>query len=136
LRAVRGAHGRAAAQRALAFAKLLDEYDVISDLLEQRPSPYATRRTIGDIYSGFQNLPQDEEARWAAESVLNLRDAVRVLALGLDYRRFRRFQRVTPEVYGFRDERYKLANTSRIPTIEEYKQALQFVVECALQVQD
>lgn len=126
----------AAATAAIAFAKLLDEYDPVSELLEERP-PERYPRRIGNFYDGYHALPKDEETSWAADSVEYLLQAVRVLALGLDYRRFRRFADMTPAVSSEADQSYFVSVTPspKPRTREDCEEALAFVVDCALRVQ-
>lgn len=127
----------ASRQLAIAFDKLLQEYDVMRDLIADRPyapSPSGSRFT--HQADDRRTRESDEERRWAADAVEDLASAVRVLALGLDYRRFGRFRRTTPDVHRRISGEYVTSSRAgRLLTKEDCEEALAFVVDCALRVQ-
>lgn len=62
-----------------------------------------------------------------------MQNGMRVLALGIDYSRYTRFQRLTPTV--FRDDPPSLlVDADYAPTREEYDYCVQFVISVALRL--
>ena len=72
-------------------------------------------------------------------SVQQMQTAVTVLSLGLDYRRFARFEYLTPFVWQAPDtHEYVISRTHdrRAPTPEDCRFCFEFVIECALRFQE
>lgn len=127
----------ASRQLAIAFDKLLHEYDVMRDLIKHRPyAPNPSTSRFVTQSDDRRTREGEEERRWAADAVESLASAVRVLALGLDYRRFRRFRATTPQVDRRINGEYVTSyRASRLLAKEDCEEALAFVVDCALRVQ-
>jgi hypothetical protein len=83
----------------------------------------------------FQQM-LSREREWTAESLNTLGSTVRVLVLGLDYRRLRRFRQTTPQVQYTTTRQYFSFGPHGTPTIEDCEENLAFVVDCALRVQE
>ncbi len=65
-----------------------------------------------------------------------LHKQVMLLSLGIDYRRYMRFQGLAPSVYRTMDEVYHVAGEGRGQSHQDYLFCYQFVVECALRIQE
>jgi hypothetical protein len=126
-------YGDAARNLAIAFELLLGEHDVIGDLAGSRP--YYT-----DIF-GEPFTSRDSEKRWAADVAAQLASILRVTVLDFDYRRFKRFQQIAPRLWHVggefltADQLGQPTAALRQPSKDECEEALQFVVDCALRVQ-
>ena len=73
------------------------------------------------------------------DSVKSLQNIVKILALGIDYQKFERFQSITPSIYGNPEQGYLVRefNDSRtIPTEDEFQFCINFVIESAMTLQD
>ena len=72
-------------------------------------------------------------------SIEALQEAVKILSLGLDYRRYVKFRLLTPYVIRF-GEKYKVIRTKksskRIPTAEDVHFCIDFIIESALTLQE
>jgi hypothetical protein len=120
----------AAIKIATAFRVLLDENDVARDLVPEQPHRPPPR----------YGTPLEEQSRathdqWTGDAVRSLTSAVRVLTLGLDFRRYRRFQRLMPRVGGGIGGEYYVIGGVHPPSAELCQECLAFVVDCALRVQ-
>lgn len=65
-----------------------------------------------------------------------LHKQVMLLSLGIDYRRYMRFQGLAPSVYRTMDGVYHVAGEGRGQSHQDYLFCYQFVVECALRIQE
>ena len=73
------------------------------------------------------------------DSVKSLQEIVKILAFGLDYQKFERFQSITPSIYGNPEQGYLVRefNDSRtIPTEDEFQFCINFVIESAMALQE
>ena len=73
------------------------------------------------------------------DSVKSLQEIVKILAFGLDYQKFERFQSITPSIYGNPKRGYfaRRFNDSRtIPTEDEFQFCINFVIESAMALQE
>jgi hypothetical protein len=115
---------------AIAFHKLLEQNDVIADLVPE--PPYRAQPRFG---TPFEEQHQAAYEAWVGEAVTRLTSAIRVLTLGFDFRRYRRFQRLMPRVIHKIAGDYFFPETNRLVSIEACQESLSFVVDCALRVQ-
>jgi hypothetical protein len=61
--------------------------------------------------------------------------ALRVMALGIDYRQFERFQRLTPRIFYFADGRQERhTSPDYTPTASEFEFCRDFIVTAALRM--
>jgi hypothetical protein len=65
---------------------------------------------------------------------IELQQAMRVLALGIDYGRYVRFQRLTPQVTGRDEHRHVHTEYGYAPTREEFDDCQQFIITVALRL--
>ena len=130
-----------AADGSRACAEALDE--VLRDY-EQRQSdrwlesPFSPRHRLRtarltDEESDLgRKLRQHIEA--LTKTVIDLHERTRLLSLGVDYRRYARFQRLTPYVHSLGGSRRVLGNPPDITT-DELRFCIDFVIDTALQLQ-
>jgi hypothetical protein len=76
----------------------------------------------------------DKRIRELTNAVAAMQRGMRVLALGIDYGRYDRFQRLTPRVYGQGEHRRVQKDADYAPTSEEYDFCVQFVVAVSLRI--
>ena len=91
-------------------------------------------------------LPQDRRAAQASaskldrqlkqlvEASLSMQRGLRVIALGIDYGRYNRFELLTPHVSGSGEHRHVHASADYTPSREEYDDCVQFVIAVALRL--
>jgi hypothetical protein len=148
---VAGKRTEAMASLAWAFSKLFDPHT--------RPtySPYGfggkmpAATAANGIATELQTLARDLKSRRAGnvhsaakqvdrnivqlnKAVASMQVGIRVLALGIDYARYTRFQRLTPMVFRDADPPSLLVDADYGPTREEYDYCVQFVVSVALRL--
>jgi hypothetical protein len=74
------------------------------------------------------------------ESVEALQEAVKILSLGLDYKRYARFRLLTPYVERYMNGNYNIVRMRRgskeVPTDEEVQFCIDFVIESAIALQE
>ena len=89
--------------------------------------------TLHELHSG---LPMVEAfARETKRAIEDIQDAMRVLALGIDYRKYARFETLTPEVlrhYNGDVRLHQRWSQNLAPTVEDAQFCLDFVIESAL----
>lgn len=67
--------------------------------------------------------------------VAAMQRGMRVMAIGIDYGSYNRFEQLTPRVvFGAGDQRHVSADADYAPTREEYDDCVQFVIEVALRL--
>ncbi|HEX6557090.1 MAG TPA: hypothetical protein VF026_30285 [Ktedonobacteraceae bacterium] len=91
------------------------------------------------LFSRVENEAPRELARFARaidRELDALHKQVMLLSLGIDYRRYMRFQGLAPSVYQTTDGVYRLAGEGRGQSYQDYLFCSQFVIECALHVQE
>lgn len=135
----------ALAKIAISFVRLIDDYeDKKKD--EFGRSPFF----LGDVCSPV--LTSDNDDMSDIESCLDdiadvidsLQDAVKILSLGLDYRRYARFKFLTPKVVRRLSEKkekiYLTAKSRRTkkrkPSVEDVRFCIDFVIESAIVLQE
>lgn len=131
----------ALSRTALAFAQLIDNYeDKKRD--EYGRSPFFFGRDLTFLNSFFMKI-EGELGRFidtVKESIEALQSAVKVLSLGLDYKRYTRFRLLTPIVYRTLDGKYHITEVQRgskgIPSKEDAQFCIDFVIGSALILQE
>lgn len=80
-------------------------------------------------FSGFVDKVKD--------SIEAMSKAIKILSLGLDYRKYTRFQLLVPYVYKTMDDKYHSSKRrNEKPSIEKYEYCYNFIIESALHLQD
>jgi len=111
---------------AVAFAQLLDEYEETKRLRTR-----SSRFRPGPRISAFQKMGQITDA------IEDLQNAVRLLSLGFDYRRFAKFDSLTPRVVRVMSGDYLPGGApDSAPTLDDCRYCFDFVIEGALGLQD
>ncbi len=131
---------------ALAFANLLRDYEAKgADRFGDSPFRFADAHRLSPR-SGL-NLAGDHNTREflravagvfdeVARALPRLGEAVRVLALGIDYRRYVRFRRLTPHVdWTFGGHVLHRWAWDELPSLSECNACVDFVVDCAVRLQ-
>jgi len=89
-------------------------------------------RQAGNMRSAAKHVDRNIAQLNAAVSAMQ--GGMRVLALGIDYSRYTRFQRLTPTVLRDDDPPSLLVDADYAPTREEYDYCVQFVISVALRL--
>jgi len=76
----------------------------------------------------------DDQIDQLKEAVAAIQRGMRVIAIGVDYARYNRFEQLTPQVYGTGEHRRVSAEAGYAPTHDEYEDCVQFVITVALRV--
>lgn len=134
--------GEALEKIAIAFEQVIDDYKdrVKSGYWE---SPFDMGRSIETFHVG-DDLYGDFHTK-VATSINTLQHIVRILCLGIDYRRYAKFQWIVPSVWKMNDGIYHIHRTSRDTTREDIERKLSmedvqfcidFVIESAITLQE
>jgi hypothetical protein len=97
--------------------------------------------TIGSQMRSNQVRGLEAIGRKVDKNIANLNDVVaaiqrgmRVMAVGLDYARYNRFDQLTPNAYGTGEHRQVQADWDYAPSRDEYDYCVQFVITVALRL--
>jgi len=120
---------------ALAFAQLIDDYEMRKTDKFGR-SPFFFGEKVSPIMEFPIGLSFEEMER----ALKPLQDAVKILSLGLDYRKYARFHVLTPVVIRFIGGKYSIQRIEigrKIsPTNEDVQFCIDFVIESAITLQE
>lgn len=126
---------------ALAFAQLIDDYESRKEDDIGR-SPFFFGKSVNFMSAFFMGIEGQlgEFVDAVKESVESLQKAVKILSLGLDYRRYARFRLLTPVVRRAMSGEYVIQRVQHgsqgTPTEEDVQFCLDFVVESAIILQE
>ncbi len=76
----------------------------------------------------------DDNLAQLNDVVAAMQRGMRVMALGIDYARYNRFEQLTPKVFGAGEHRRVSAEFDYAPTRQEYDDCVQFVIATALRL--
>lgn len=133
--------GDALSKIAVAFAQLVDEYEN-KKKSGFGPSPFNFGDSFAFLNSFFMNIKDRDFARFVdkvGDSLEAIQSAVKLLSLGLDYRRYVRFAMLTPYVRKAGDGSYEIVPVTKREkalTLQECRFCLDFVVESAIRLQE
>jgi hypothetical protein len=87
---------------------------------------------------GLQAIGRKVDDNFAAlnDVVAAIQRGIRVMAVGLEYARYNRFDQLTPKVYGTGEHRKVQADFDYAPSRDEYDYCVQFVITAALRLAD
>lgn len=90
----------------------------------------------GNFRNGLIDTGRKADGRLTelTNAVAAIQAGMRVLALGIDYSRYDRFERLTPQVWGQGEHRHVRRDADYSPTGEEYEYCVQFVVTVSLRI--
>lgn len=129
---------------ALAFAEMIHDYEVRKrDRFYS--SPFFFGRNLAfhnSFFMGFRGESMSspggrlgEFIDTVKESIESMQDAIKILALGLDYRKYSRFRRLTPSLTMTMSGNYVIGRRfgeENKPTVEDARFCVDFVLESAL----
>lgn len=127
---------------AIAFAQLVEDYEN-----QQQPSavsPIIFGKSLlsnSQASRGISSRSTDDFFKSTSASIEALESAMNVVILGLDYRRYVKFQRLTPSIMSPRHKRdYVIYRSEQSEensaSMEDCRFCFDFVVECAIRLQD
>lgn len=120
---------------AIAFLALMDHFD--ASLLDQ--NKFLSSGIGSYRFSRVEREAPKELSRFAKEiekEIGAIHKQVRLLSLGIDYRRYMRFQWLTPIVYHTMADTYEMAGERDGQSHQDYLFCYHFVIECALRLQE
>ena len=135
---------KALEKTALAFSDLLRDYEVRAGDGFDSPFRFADRVGPAWVFSPrFQDHNMREFVSLAyrffrdiSRALPRLSEALRILALGIDYRRYVRFQRLTPHVgLTLGGNVLHPWQWEELPSLRECNACIDFVVDCAIHLQ-
>ncbi len=132
----------AACMVAKAFDQIMEDYEKRNKLAVW-DAPLSFVKSFSFTRSSDMDLP-DSQRRLAdfvekvIDSFQSVEDVLRVLALGLDYRRYAKFRMLAPRVKRTKGGKYYFSGTTLSTEIdaEECRYCFDFVIESALRLQD
>jgi len=131
---------------AIAFDQLM--YDYERRKIDQFGlSPFFFGEDLTFLDSFFIGINRSEAGKLAdfidkvKESVEAIRNAVKILSLGIDYRRYIKFKLLTPNVYRTLGGTYYIfekrpCGSREIPTVEDVQFCIDFVIESSITLQE
>lgn len=114
-----------------------------------RTDPFLASNITGMVNALASSTPRPQDRRGVtaigqklghhieqlSKSVQAVQEGMRVLALGIDYNQYRRFEQLTPRVFNSGTEnRHVGAEAGYLPSLEEFQECEQFVIETALRM--
>jgi hypothetical protein len=128
---------------AVSFHEMIDDYSSRKKTRANR-SPFYFGRSLNFHNSFFMGLDRGPDRKLAefvdrvAESIEYMQSAIKVLALGLDYRKYSKFQMLTPYTVRTMDGKYHIEHdsTSGLPLPEDVGFCIDFVIEAAVHLRD
>jgi len=131
---------------ARAFAQLIDDYE------SRKPGRFFSGESttfLGtSLSSSLKGLYSSKSERELAkfidnvkESIESLQEAVKIISLGIDHRRYVKFRLLTPYIRKYSDETYHIIPKGQrgsmgIPTVEDVQFCIDFVIESAVTIQE
>ncbi|MGB9023480.1 MAG: hypothetical protein WCC94_08610 [Candidatus Bathyarchaeia archaeon] len=123
---------------AVAFNQLVDDYEDRKTMTFGQ-SPFFFGESLTFIGSSFRGMTDLEEfAEKVGSCIEEIQDALKLLSLGLDYRRYAKFRLFTPHITKVYGGTYEILRSGRVkvPPIEDCRFCFDFVIETALHLQE
>ena len=119
---------------AIAFVKLIDDYEG-RKTDKWGYSPFS----LGTAISNF-DFDLGESGRSIKESIDALKEAIKIIGFGIDFKRYGMFKYLTPHVYQYVGGRYEVSSinedASKTMTADKIRFCIDFVIESALTLQE
>ena len=127
---------------ALAFIQLIDDYESRKRRKFGR-SPFFFGESLTVLDSFFMHIDRREKISEfidkVKESIESLQNAVKILSLGIDYRRYVKFRLLTPSILRT-DGTYRIDRIQRgskgFPMVEDVQFCIDFVIESSITLQE
>ena len=122
---------------ALAFAEMIQDYETRKQDGFYN-SPFYFGRDLHFLNSFFMGLGHDSFSDFVdrvKESIEAMQEAIKILALGLDYRKYSKFRQLTPHLNMVMSGNYSIVRRfqeENKPSIDDARFCIDFVVESAL----
>lgn len=124
---------------AIAFARLLSDHDKRNRAwFGHSPFLFGESFSLGDTrFTQTRDYSHQRFADKVHKSIESIQSGMKILSLGLDYRRYVKFKLLTPHVTLFMDGGYEVVRLreNQPPSIDECRFSHDFVVESALHLQ-
>ena len=125
----------------IAFAKLIDDYETRKEK-SFGVSPFffeASMESSSVFGNSFDIQPAIKEV--VEKPIKALQDAMKILSLGIDYRRYTKFRLITPKIYRMSNKEYRVGgafipSNKYAPTSDDVKFCINFVIESAIIIQE
>lgn len=130
---------------ALAFAQLIDDYES-RKMGRFGRSPFFFGESFTFLSSFHMGVDRTQAVKLAEfidkvkESIKVLQDAVKILSLGIDYRKYVKFRLFTPRLLRMANGNYHIARiqygSKGTPTAEDVQFCIDFVIESSITLQE
>jgi len=121
---------------AIAFAQLIDDYE------NRNRSRFGLSPCFFGEAFNFMDFP-DADRRfddWVTTSIGYLQNALKIISLGIDYRKYSKFGQLTPTIHKIMNGRWDITrfapSTSPPMSSENFKFCYDFVIESAIHLQE
>lgn len=124
----------------LAFNLLIDDYETRKRTISKH-SPFFFGESLTFENSFFMQIKDHRFAQFVDKvknSIEAMQQAMKIISLGIDFKRYSKFQQLIPNFTKLMSGNYSINRDPRRkpPTIEEIQYCYDFVIECALNLQD
>jgi hypothetical protein len=123
---------------AVAFNQLIDDYED-RKRTQFGQSPFFFGEPVGFVSTSLRESGDLEAfADSVSSSIEEIQEALRLLSLGLDYRRYARFRLLTPHILRIPGGPYRIQRVERAKTLssQDCRFCYDFVIESALHLQE
>jgi hypothetical protein len=130
---------------ALAFTQLIDDYES-RKIGHFGRSPFFFGESLTFLSSFNMGIDKSQVGELAdfidkiKESVEAIQNAIKILSLGVDYRRYVKFRLLTPHIYQTLDGNYHVSRIQwgekGVPSVEDVQFCIEFVIESAVILQE
>ncbi len=123
---------------AIAFEEMIEDYETRKiDKFHRLPFYFGENVHLSRFALPFHERELSAFTRGVEKSIEEMREVLKILALGIDYRRFSKFKQLSPFVVQFANGTWAINGRpegDRKPSIEDTKFCMDFVIESALKL--
>jgi len=122
---------------AISFAYLIHDYEKKKrSIFGQSPFFFGQSLTFqNSFFMGVEGNMKDFVDK-VKESIESMQNAIKILSLGFDYKKYSKFKLLTPYVKIYYDERISTGDPAEKITMEDCEFCLNYVIESAIKLQD
>jgi len=121
---------------AVAFEEMVQDYKTRKTRFYGSPFYFGRRLTfLSSFFLGLDNDRLGDFVDNVKESIEAMQEAIKILALGLDYRKYSKFRQLTPHITMVESDRYVINRSleeENKPSVDDARFCIDFVVESAL----
>lgn len=126
---------------AYSFFYLIEDYENRKkDLFGNSPFFFGRSMTFDtSVNMGLRGTGLDKLGRFvdkSRESIISLADAMKILSLGIDFRKYAKFKILTPKIFNSYHEPQIIRTQEYMPNKEDVEFCINFVIESAINLQE